>query len=230
MQQSLLRDYSESTGAIRASTARTYPRPSSSVHDIIDKFKKTDLAEEAKIQERLRPSVPKRMSAKRKAKVTSYAKDRSAVFTCGTQEVRNDSLNRLVGPQWLDDEVINFYGVMLQQRSDAAVKAGDKAFKNIYYLNSFFYQKLSEQGYEKAKLARWTKRSKVDIFAKDAVVFPINLGNMHWTAGVINVEKKRLEYYDSMGDSGGRRYQVFEVGPAPPGENQVLMAEPVRIS
>lgn len=50
---------------------------------------------------------------------------------------------------------------------------------------------------------------KIDIFSLDVLIFPINQGNMHWTACAINFAKKRIEYYDSMGDYGNARKQVF---------------------
>jgi sentrin-specific protease 1 len=39
----------------------------------------------------------------------------------------------------------------------------------------------------------------VDIFSKDLVLIPCNLGNSHWTTAAINLRNKRIEYYDSMG-------------------------------
>ncbi len=44
---------------------------------------------------------------------------------------------------------------------------------------------------------RWTRR--IDIFSKDIILFPINLGNSHWVCGAINMRKHRFEYYDSLG-------------------------------
>jgi sentrin-specific protease 1 len=29
---------------------------------------------------------------------------------------------------------------------------------NVHYFNSFFFEKLSQEGYEKARLAKWTKK------------------------------------------------------------------------
>ena len=49
-----------------------------------------------------------------------------------------------------------------------------------------------------------------DLFSKDLVMFPINIGNMHWTAGIIDLKNKRVEYFDSMG-TGGREEEVFDV-------------------
>ena len=40
---------------------------------------------------------------------------------------------------------------------------------------------------------------------------PINLGNMHWIAAVINFKQKRMEYFDSMGDYGDGMEDVFYV-------------------
>lgn len=56
---------------------------------------------------------------------------------------------------------------------------------------------------------------QIDIFKKEAVVFPINLGNMHWTAGAINLKLKRFEYYDSLSDHGTMRDRVFQVSRFP---------------
>jgi len=55
---------------------------------------------------------------------------------------------------------------------------------------------LLTSGYEKGRLAKWTK--KVDLFSKDVVLIPVNHGNAHWTAAAINFRQKRFESYDSM--------------------------------
>ena len=51
----------------------------------------------------------------------------------------------------------------------------------------------------------------MDIFSKDVILIPVNWSNVHWTAAAINLKEKRLEYYDSMGDGGGHRLEIFEV-------------------
>ena len=45
---------------------------------------------------------------------------------------------------------------------------------------------------------------KVDLFAKDMVVVPVNVGNMHWTLCVAFMEMKHVQYYDSMSGQGAR--------------------------
>ena len=82
-----------------------------------------------------------------------------------TAEVKAASLSRLRDGQWLDDEIINFYGSMIQVRADRvhgtkAQANGDKGkdLLAVHFFNSFFYKKLSEQGYESSRLKRWSKK------------------------------------------------------------------------
>jgi len=75
--------------------------------------------------------------------------------------VTHSSLLRLKPAQWLDDEIMNFYGTMLQHRSEGEMEGlglDQGSGRRVYYCNSFFYTKLSQQGYEAAKLRRWTKK------------------------------------------------------------------------
>jgi sentrin-specific protease 1 len=62
----------------------------------------------------------------------------------------------------LNDEIINFYGALVQKRADETFETVDgkspkKKIRDIHFFNSFFYAKL-QQGYEKSRLARWTKK------------------------------------------------------------------------
>jgi len=125
----------------------------------------------------------------------------------GREVVEAGSLARLRPSTWLDDEVINFYGSMIQSRADNDAEDG-KPVTKLHYFNTFFYKKMSEDGYTKM-LSRWTK--KVDIFQKDLVIFPINVGGVHWTCGAIDFKRKRLEYYDSLGNFNATMEQFFEV-------------------
>ena len=78
-----------------------------------------------------------------------------------TQEIAHASLSRLQPGEWLDDEVINFYGALVQARSDGEfpeLQPDQGSSRNVHYFNSFFYSKLSQQGYEASRLKRWTKK------------------------------------------------------------------------
>ena len=70
----------------------------------------------------------------------------------------------------------------------------------IFSFNTFFYSLLSARGY--GGVRRWTKKAKVNLFELDRVVIPINKGGFHWILVIVNIEGKRIEYYDSMGREG----------------------------
>lgn len=117
----------------------------------------------------------------------------------GREQVGSGDISRLAPSQWLNDEIINFWGALLMERSDRAraeakqsatangvnghamngkgkgksdssgteeeeeegdlPKRGDKEpLHNIHYFNTFFFAKLENPGYEKAKLNKWTKK------------------------------------------------------------------------
>jgi Ulp1 family protease len=92
----------------------------------------------------------------------------------------------LLDQNWVNDEIINFYGQLLLQN---AQNEGRK----LHIFSSFFYTKLSSQGYK--SVSRWTR--KFDLFELDKVIFPVHLGN-HWCVGALDMKIRRLEYYDSL--------------------------------
>jgi sentrin-specific protease 1 len=67
---------------------------------------------------------------------------------------------------------------------------------NVHYFSTFFWSKLKGEGYEKGRLAKWTK--KFDLFQKDVILVPVNHNNSHWSAAAINFRRRRVESYDSM--------------------------------
>lgn len=109
---------------------------------------------------------------------------------------------------WLNDEVVNFYMAMLQDR-DARLCAESKGTRlPSHYFNSFFLTKLMENGqYNYAQVKRWSK--KFDVFALNRVFIPINLSNTHWVMAVVYVQKKEIHYYDSMSGSGKRHLDAI---------------------
>ncbi|KAG0324990.1 SUMO1 sentrin specific peptidase 1, partial [Podila humilis] len=91
--------------------------------------------------------------------------------------------------EWLNDEVINFYGQLIMARNK-----GSTTLPKVHVFSTFFYKTLSETGYDKVR--RWTK--KVNVFAMDYLLVPIHCSGNHWTSAVIDMKKKQLEYYDSL--------------------------------
>jgi Ulp1 family protease len=99
--------------------------------------------------------------------------------------------------EWLNDEVINFYYKLLQERSNMGVSGGLKC----WFPNSFFWPKLSGKNskeYSYKEVRRWTIKAKVDIFQLECVVFPMNIGETHWAMGAIDLRARGFRYFDSM--------------------------------
>ncbi|XP_014486569.1 PREDICTED: sentrin-specific protease 1-like isoform X2 [Dinoponera quadriceps] len=105
----------------------------------------------------------------------------------GLRITRKD-LQTLVGLNWLNDEVINFYMNLL------IIRGTSGKFPKVHAMNTFFYPKLLSGGH--SSLKRWTR--KVDIFAQDLLVVPIHL-DVHWCMSIVDFREKSIVYYDSMG-------------------------------
>ncbi|ORX59347.1 cysteine proteinase [Piromyces finnis] len=103
--------------------------------------------------------------------------------------IKRHDIRTLINGEWLNDEIINFYGNLIMERS----KNTTNEYPPVYFFNTFFYGTLSSTGYRAVR--RWTR--KFDLFLYDFVIVPIHLGN-HWCCSAINFKKKRFEYYDSL--------------------------------
>ncbi|KAF7437075.1 Smt3-specific protease [Pleurotus ostreatus] len=153
------------------------------------------------IEDRLRPKrapLPTQLPPADDAKVTGILQKRGALFKFAREQVTSEDIARLRPCQWLNDEIINFYGSMILARSESSKEnPGGKASKplKVHYFSTFFWPKVLD-GYDKSRLAKWTK--KFDIFEKDVVLLAVNHGNTHWTSAAINFRQKRIEAYDSM--------------------------------
>ena len=129
-------------------------------------------------------------------------------------KVTGRDIHRLQKGEWLNDELINYYLNLIKARSANPAKVVSSKFgKNVsslasskkklpraFAFNTFFYSLLAQRGYSGVR--RWTKKAKVNLFEMDRVLIPINKGGFHWILCVVNVEYKRIEYYDSMGREG----------------------------
>ncbi|KAI8328623.1 hypothetical protein BC941DRAFT_444516 [Chlamydoabsidia padenii] len=105
-----------------------------------------------------------------------------------TAIVEFKDIYKLYPETWLNDEIINFYMVLLMDRTN-----NKSSLPTIHCFNTFFCSTLRDQGYDKVK--RWTK--KVDIFSKDLLLVPINR-SYHWTLGVVDLKNKQVAVYDSL--------------------------------
>jgi len=174
--------------------------------------------------ERLRP--PSKEEQERVKKIWYTGRENDVLVTQFNIKMLRGDLGRLNGSEWLNDEVANFYLELLRER---AVKHAPK-YPRCHVFNSHFYALLDEWGYSRVRT--WTRKvrtkkhrrgdtdapqvltvepppppppppQQIDIFAFDKIVIPVHLGN-HWCLSVINFQRKRFEYYDSMGGRNPR--------------------------
>lgn len=101
-------------------------------------------------------------------------------------------LATLVGLNWLNDEVINFYMNLLNERSEQLKDCG---YPSVYSMNTFFVPRLMQAGHSGVR--RWTR--KVNIFSYDIIPVPVHVGQVHWCMAIIHLKDKTIKYYDSMG-------------------------------
>lgn len=105
-------------------------------------------------------------------------------------EIRRKDILTLADQKWVNDEVINFYFNLIMERAEKK----SERYPSVHAFKTYFFPVLSSRGFDDVK--KWT--SRVDIFAKDLLLIPIHLGN-HWAIVVVDMRKKILEFYDSMG-------------------------------
>ncbi|KAM6063085.1 sentrin-specific protease 2 isoform 2-T2 [Chlamydotis macqueenii] len=90
-------------------------------------------------------------------------------------------------------EVINFYMSLLVERNKK------EGYPAVHAFSTFFYPKLISGGHKAVE--RWTRG--VDLFKQDLILVPVHL-KVHWTLVVIDVRKKTIKYFDSMGQKGDK--------------------------
>jgi sentrin-specific protease 1 len=123
---------------------------------------------DAEINSRIRgPPLPRFLSPEDDAEVSRLLERRGIIAKVASLQVTDTDLSRLRPGTWLNDEIINFYGQLILERStshprNTSVKNGARSEKgsilNVHYFNSFFFEKLVREGYQKARLAKWTKK------------------------------------------------------------------------
>ncbi|KAL8291937.1 hypothetical protein RQP46_002195 [Phenoliferia psychrophenolica] len=157
-----------------------------------------------------RRAFPQRLSPEDLQEVDRIQRERGTVSSMPGAEVKDADIRKLKGLTWINDEIITFYAVMINNRSKSAWAEENSAkgpgdFVKAYSFTSFFWKKYTENGYGGVK--RWSKR--VDLFAQDIVLMPINQNNMHWVCAAINMRRKRFEYYDSLGSAKKEVYKTL---------------------
>lgn len=157
-----------------------------------------------------------------------------SVKTIGTITLRGYQFQCLKPRCWLDDEVVNAFVILLNQRNmryrakqDAhpgsgrpskkiaqqTPKSGSRLFQTqrplVHIFNSFFLHKRFLASYDYAKLRMWRNKAcgGVPISGYDIFLFPYH-DNMHWTLAVIDMRGRQFLYFDSLG--GRERFGIFD--------------------
>ncbi|CDO72453.1 hypothetical protein BN946_scf184977.g154 [Trametes cinnabarina] len=197
----------------KAQEALQGPKPPKPFVPSLEQLRLAQRAKDEEIEQRLRPKrkpLPTSLPPEDEAEVDALFRKKGVISKIAREQVSHEDISRLRPCQWLNDEIINFYGQLILTRAEESKenppKKGSKKPLNAHYFSTFFWSKLKGQGYQKARMSKWTK--KIDIFSKDVILIPVNHNNAHWTAAAINFRKKRIESYDSMGMERG---QVFKL-------------------
>ncbi|BGP29332.1 hypothetical protein JCM10296v2_001071 [Rhodotorula toruloides] len=150
---------------------------------------------------------PKALSAEHQARAKAIFANRAYDVSMKGGSAAHRDIIRLKDRTWLNDEIVNFYGAMINARSDEADKReakegpkargeGVKRLRKAFCFNTHFWKMFGDHGFSRVK--RWTKR--FDTFEKDIIIVPINHNNSHWVCAAVNIALKRFEYYDSLGN------------------------------
>uniref|UniRef100_A0A182J7R5 Ubiquitin-like protease family profile domain-containing protein n=1 Tax=Anopheles atroparvus TaxID=41427 RepID=A0A182J7R5_ANOAO len=118
-------------------------------------------------------------------------------------KIRGSDLVTLQGTNWLNDEVINFYMELLRERSELK---HDQGLPKVYTMNTFFLPRLLQTGHSGVR--RWTR--KVDLLAYDMIVVPVHVNGIHWCMSIVDLRRKTIHYYDSMGSPNNAVLNALE--------------------
>ena len=145
----------------------------------LDQLRLNRLRIDEEIEDRLRPKrrpLPVSLPPEDDAAVDAFFRRRGVIAKCVKEQVSNEDIMRLRPAQWLNDEIINFYGQMILSRAEESKEnpsPGEKGLKkplNAHYFSTFFWSKLTGQGYQKARLGKWTKRVRISVLLRSHIL------------------------------------------------------------
>jgi len=128
---------------------------------------------------------------------------------CAGITLRNEDLRTLVGRRWLNDEIINSFVSLINERNKDHFKEHSTPHAKMEYEGSNSDEKCGENGYDYSGVRRWLKKSKFGIKDLDLIMCPVNLDNIHWVLAAIDVRAKEFLYLDSMGGSNSNVLEIL---------------------
>ncbi|KAK3283266.1 hypothetical protein CYMTET_9029 [Cymbomonas tetramitiformis] len=114
-------------------------------------------------------------------------------------QITVSTIRCLQAGEWLNDEVINYFLALLQQR-ELRKRPGEPRF---HFFSTFFYNALfaRNKNFNYQAVQRWTTVEKLNysLIKCRKVFVPVHQQGSHWVLAVINLVDEQVEYYDSMG-------------------------------
>jgi sentrin-specific protease 1 len=119
--------------------------------------------------------------------------------------ITGETMRRLQEKQWLNDEIINFYMKLLQERDKELCKNFADRSPSYFFSSHFMDLLKTRDEYNFQKVRRWAK--DVPMSEQRRIYFPININNQHWALAVVHMDIKEIRYYDSIfGENKGNPY------------------------
>lgn len=118
--------------------------------------KDNDIENRIQLKKDLPPALPE--DAQRDVKI--FLSKTGIVSRMVREQVNHEDMARLLPSQWLNDALINFYGQLIMSCASEFDQAGSSVVRKplkVHFFSTFFWSKLTE-GYEKGRLAKWTKK------------------------------------------------------------------------
>ena len=105
---------------------------------------------------------------------------------------KHSDLLRLKPEVWLNDEIINFYMKLCEERERTS-----SVGRRSIFMNTFFYSMLVDhgKGFNYANVKKWFRG--VDVFNCRRIFIPINM-EQHWSLVHIHLPTNEIQYLDSM--------------------------------
>lgn len=116
-------------------------------------------------------------------------------------QISKQSFDRLRPGKWLNDEIINAYVSLINQRE----KLENQGQVQTFAFNTFFYEMLLEMAkkgnYNFRKLQRIVDRQKVKLRSLKNIMIPINIKHCHWLLMALDLTENSFYILDSMGST-----------------------------
>lgn len=129
------------------------------------------------------------------------------LVTIGPQVLTRRIATQFLGPRaWLNDEVINMYLELVNQRS-AREEQASKPSPRVHAFSTMFYKQLAElpegaPAYNFQAASGYTRPRKsgqtINIFRKTLLLIPINPQGNHWALIAVFVQWRRVQVLDSL--------------------------------